>query len=189
MEKVCTKCGQSKPFSDYGVQRRRGREELRSDCKACRVIAGKAYYANNQTRQRQLQQQNYERTREERVRKMQEYHTANREQILARKSRYYGENVARFLAANAKRRAQEKSAAPGWDPELDEFVMSEAFELAKLRAAAFGGEWHVDHIVPLRAKTVCGLHNAFNVQVVPAKYNLRKNNRFNPQELTKRLWL
>ena len=43
--------------------------------------------------------------------------------------------------------------------------------------AATGSEWQVDHAVPLRAKEVCGLHNAHNLAVVPATYNRRKSNK------------
>jgi hypothetical protein len=58
--------------------------------------------------------------------------------------------------------------------ELDQFVFNEASKLKELRKEATGFDWHIDHIVPLNHKNACGLHNAYNFQVVPAKWNLKK---------------
>jgi len=40
--------------------------------------------------------------------------------------------------------------------------------------------WNVDHIVPLRSKLVCGLHNEHNLAVIPSIDNSRKSNKYWP---------
>lgn len=77
----------------------------------------------------------------------------------------------------AKRRASKTKATPVW---ADDFVISEIYDLAKRRTLFTGIEHHVDHIVPLKSRLVCGLHCESNLRVIPCKENISKGNRFWP---------
>lgn len=82
-------------------------------------------------------------------------------------------------AKTNRRRATKLKATPVW---ANDFFIKEAYALAKLRTEMFGFKWHVDHIVPLRSKVVCGLHVEHNLQVIPALHNLTKSNRSWPHQ-------
>lgn len=99
---------------------------------------------------------------------------ANQERIKRKNAEYYQRNKARQYAHVATRRAHQIKATPPWaDLEAIRAVYAEA-----ARRRATGEDVHVDHVIPLRNKKVCGLHVANNLRIIPAKENLQKLNKF-----------
>ena len=101
----------------------------------------------------------------------------NREFYLQKSKLYAKENQEYFLEKNAKRRCEIRKRVPSWFSEIDEFVIKEAYSLAKEREITTGEKWHVDHIIPIFCKTASGFHCASNIQLLPAKINISKNNK------------
>lgn len=83
-------------------------------------------------------------------------------------------NPGRNTANAAGHKAQKRLAKPAW---ANDFFISEAYALARLRTRLTGIEWQVDHIVPLRSPLVCGLHVEHNLRVITKAENCRKRNR------------
>lgn len=102
---------------------------------------------------------------------------ANKQSEMKRAANWRKTNRARANAINAARRAVRHNALPSWFGEFDLLVISEASELSAQRTRETGTAWHVDHMVPLQAKTACGLHCANNIQVIPAAMNASKRNK------------
>lgn len=81
-----------------------------------------------------------------------------------------------FNARNRARDAKKIQATPAWLTPHD-FDMIAMFYEAAADQKQYGLTCHVDHIVPLQGKEVCGLHVPWNLQVLPASENIRKGNR------------
>lgn len=87
------------------------------------------------------------------------------------------QTAATRRAAGHRRRAAKIDATPAWFGEFDALVMKEAAVLCFIRESETGISWHIDHMIPLLASSVCGLHCADNIQVMPAVMNLDKRNK------------
>lgn len=121
---------------------------------------------------RRYREKNKEKLREaDRLRRL-----ANPARRKAAVAKYDAKNRGRNNARCAERR-RICARTPSWDVELDSLVFEEAALLRELRQSMCGGIWHIDHIEPLRGKLVSGLHNAFNMAVIPAALNRRKGNK------------
>lgn len=78
---------------------------------------------------------------------------------------------------NTKRRLTVEQATPKWIVESE---VARVYEQAAEMERITGQKYHVDHVVPLISKFVCGLHVQHNLQILPATENLRKHNRHWP---------
>lgn len=90
------------------------------------------------------------------------------------------ENPERARALSSKRRAVVINAVvPGiYDHEKCVAIYDECRRITK----ETGIIHHVDHIVPLMNKLVCGLHCSGNLQILTAEENMAKHNKFNPAD-------
>ena len=102
----------------------------------------------------------------------------NKDKTREYKEDYRKRNPAKSRALLAKRRANKLSATPEWlTKEHHDQILSKYEERTRLTQET-GIEHHVDHIVPLRGKNICGLHVPWNLQVLTATENMKKSNSY-----------
>lgn len=99
----------------------------------------------------------------------------NKESRKARVADYKKTYPEKVNTVNAARRASYKHAHPKW---ANDKYISLFYSMCKEEELRTGRKCHVDHIIPLKSKLVCGLHVEHNLQILFAEDNIRKANRF-----------
>lgn len=151
IEKMCFGCGQIKPLEQFYARKDAPHSKHKSRCKACS-------YASNRARLIFLKNHPKERKRA-RIR----FEPAH---IVAQRARRAEQSMRRY--------AYVRRATPSW---VDMKLICAIYEKARCLTLETGISHEVDHIYPLRAATMCGLHVPWNLQVLTRSENASKNNR------------
>lgn len=159
--KTCSKCGVEKDLSAFYKRKDRACG-VGSHCKECVKTAAKENWSEN---------------KEERLQKSRDRWEKKKEQYSATAKKWREANKGYIAATTKARKALKINRTPKW-ADLERIK-------AYYNVCAFFNEingyakYHVDHVVPLQGKTVSGLHVHSNLQVIPAKDNLTKGNKWN----------
>ena len=76
-----------------------------------------------------------------------------------------------------QRHAIERARIPSWSTDQDKKDIKAIYELAQKMEKVFGLKYHVDHIIPINGKNVCGFHAPNNLQILESSLNIRKSNK------------
>lgn len=157
-KKTCRYCNQEKELSDF--KKIKGcKDGYNHKCKVCRKQNYTLYYKEN----KHLYQEYYDRTREERLEYQKDYWIKNPD--------------IRSKVRNDYRIAKISATIKSLNQE-DHDEIREFYRIAQWLTDAFDEPFHVDHIVPLQGENVCGLHVPWNLQVLFARDNISKSNKF-----------
>lgn len=166
--KVCTTCKVEKSLTEYSP--RKGRPlGVHYSCKVCLALKAKEA---RKTKKLSKEQKELARVRS----KLWRRENPVRNKVM--KSEWRLLNLHVKNAANARRRSSKLQATPTW---LSGEMLTEIknfYWLAQDLRSVTGGDYHVDHIVPLINPSICGLHVPWNLQVLPADLNLQKGNTY-----------
>ena len=189
--KTCGCCGVLKQLSEF-YKRVDSPDGHRNDCKDCRkkhVL--KNYYADHEKGKERLRAaynskitknpkwhaERYAKIREKDLAISKRAYIKYAEERRAKQRVWSKVNRGTANALSKKYKLKKRNATPSWLSEFDLLAMKCKYQVAAMLNVHGVEQWHVDHIVPIRGKDVCGLHVPWNLQVIPAKDNLAKSNR------------
>lgn len=172
-EKFCPKCSITKSASEFHKNASRntpGRDGLAVYCKQC---------SSQYSKEKKYDKSRWENNKEHEYARHKAFIAKNRDKQLERmsaKGRRY--RIANKGKVNAANRARAKwNFVPKW---ADKSAMRVVYEKAAEWSQILGEKIEVDHIVPLRGKTVCGLHCESNLQLLAKELNHQKRHFFWP---------
>jgi hypothetical protein len=159
--KVCSKCNQEKELSLF-FNRKDTTDGKQTWCKACDKIRTVSYRINNKDKVTNSKRNSYE---------------LKKEKYLTYASNWRKENKEYCASYTSFRRASKLKATSSWANKEE---INYKYRLASYFDFISGGfvKHHVDHVVPLKGKNVCGLHVENNLQILIAQHNLSKYNTF-----------
>ena len=156
--KHCSNCNQTKAFTEFYTNK----GKYHCYCKEC------TKQKNNEWKQKNKDKvAAYDKA----------WQQANKDKKSKNYKNYQVNNRAKVNSYNSYRRALELQATPKWLTASHKLHIECKYSLAAMLSKHTAEQHHVDHIVPLNGKTVCGLHVPWNLQVLTAKANLSKSNR------------
>ena len=92
-------------------------------------------------------------------------------------SEHYAKHNRYYKKKANNRKQSVRAATPSWLTEKQKFDIDALYFLAEDCRIISGEQYHIDHIIPLKGKDVCGLHVPWNLQVLPSDINISKSNK------------
>jgi hypothetical protein len=142
-------------------------------CKDCHKEANKIWYELNK-QSNKTRSMNWSKSNPESIKAIQKRHNEKNKIERAKKHADWARaNKPKRNATMAKRKAIKLIAMPLWANKVE---ILKIYELAIAQQKETGIRKHVDHIVPLQSKLVCGLHVEANLQIIDGALNESKRN-------------
>lgn len=176
--KTCTKCNEQKPLDRFS-KTTKSADGYSYHCKDCHAKYMKEYQKRPKSKIycSEYHKNYYAKNKEKLSLYMENWTQENKEYLREYDKKRYEENKYVYIARVAKRKAKLLKATPVW-ADHEKIQMFYGFAKAMDFYNPFT-KHHVDHIVPLQGKLVCGLHTHHNLQILTAEQNLSKGIKFN----------
>jgi hypothetical protein len=156
--KTCRVCGKEKTLVEF-KKVTKCRDGYGHKCKDCVLIYKRNYYKENKSL-------------------YQDYYKENKDKRLEYQKDYWEKNPELRSKIRNDYRVAKLSSTIKSLTEQDHLDIKEFYKICQWMTEMFEEPFHVDHIVPLQGENVCGLHVPWNLQIITAKENISKSNKF-----------
>ena len=170
------------PKHEQPAREQARQEAIRSGAKTYfhGIPCKRGHIAERQTVNGSCMECNREKNVTEKVRDYKKRHKKDNLQRYKEYSREYKKEWSKknpdyFTKYAIKRNKVLKKATPSWS-NINSITVK--YKERTAMTGLTGVEYHVDHIIPLQGKNVCGLHIPANLRVIPAKQNRVKSNKW-----------
>ena len=181
--KICITCKKRKSIFLYDY--RNDTQKLKNQCHRCVVINKIKWKKDNRDKVLKGSRERYRKFKKEICYRMSpEYYIKNKmfdvlKRKLERGRKHYQNNKHYYAVKTAKQRALKLLQTVPKGVECKEIL--ELYKKRDILNEKYGkNKYSVDHIIPLKNKYVCGLHNIKNLRIILTKENLKKGNKFIP---------
>jgi 5-methylcytosine-specific restriction endonuclease McrA len=178
MNKICSVCKVSLDSSSF-YKSKATKDGFQSTCKTCQCSRKEYTKAYREANKEKLSAQNKQWREEnkdhvkERTRKK---YLENVEEQRMKRREHYSENRALYLHYSKLRKYRINRASPSWLTTEMTTQIRDVYKESRRLTDSTGIPHEVDHIVPLKGETVCGLHVPWNLRVITKEENIRKFN-------------
>lgn len=187
-DKRCTKCGAVKARTEFNKDKNRV-DGLFPQCRECTRVALRQRYATDPERYSKKAKENYQQNKdsyknrakqwalnnpERRHQAVKDYLARNPETRRQTNKNHRGKNPGMYAEHYKARQTRKRKAMPTW---ANRDAIKAIYRQSAFATRMTGVKYHVDHYYPLKSDLVCGLHNEFNLRIIPAFDNLSKSNK------------
>lgn len=176
--KKCSRCKEEKDKSCFN-KLTYAKDGLSYKCRLCAKNEKAEDWRKNPEKRKSAvkkwREQNIEKARHGERTRTNRWNNENRKRRREITKAWFEKNPGIKAMYDAERRvALLRQTIPLNDEQINEII--EIYRKAKELSSKTGITHHVDHIIPLRAKNCSGLHVPWNLQIITAEENYKKNN-------------
>ena len=147
-------------------------------CVECKLLQAKTWAVLNPDKKASIKKEYRNRNKESIFAQDKKYRALNKDKLFFSSKIWNVNNKDKCCLYATQSKLKRLSRVPKWLSKDDRKLIQSMYDRAKELTKLTGVKHHVDHIVPLRGKTVSGLHVPSNLQILQADVNMRKSNIF-----------